>query len=553
MQQTHRWTLRKSRWTLWGSLLGHLTFFCFVNGCATTPFGQAITHYAKKTAVTDAAARHTSVSPYYRFNAVLLSDLDDAIACTDVPTQRKLTAAVLRGANTLSQSSSANEIERMPITARQELGRLEPSHLTADNSPENQAYLCASMRESRTSRYTKDDMVLASITGASTDVVVLQHRFSTLANAALDCDLRDVDRLSPSALRLKLQALRDGVEELPDDRGRLERKVLYAWAAPLTARGIAKEEAKLPEKCRAKVEKTFDRVAIWRPSFYAGNALIKKYAPIIGMEWPKNRMYDDDYDRIGAVGLTSNGERIKVRIDPTRPTVYSYTTVAKINGQRFQQLNYVWWFAERPEMTQDDPVAGHIDGAMVRITLDANDHPMFIESSKNCGCSHEVFVSDNVESDARQFFGTPITGKHFAVEKSMPNKHDIVVLHTFDAMTNTGRPLVLSAAGYHEVYQLKFNATQAIGDLHVMQDRSYRILDYDNLDRLPLDGGIASMFGPDGLVHYAGRPEGILLSPSGMLSAGQPRKRGTQRVRWDDFLHDDPHLLENTLRIPPLN
>ncbi len=58
------------------------------------------------------------------------------------------------------------------------------------------------------------------------------------------------------------------------------------------------------------------------------------------------------------------------------------------------------------------------------------------------------------------------------------------------------------------------------------------------------------MFGADGLVHNAGRPVGYLLAPTGMLSAGQPRKRGTQRVRWDDYLFDDPHFLERTLRLP---
>jgi hypothetical protein len=103
------------------------------------------------------------------------------------------------------------------------------------------------------------------------------------------------------------------------------------------------------------------------------------------------------------------------------------------------------------------------------------------------------------------------------------------------------------------VCQIKFNAEESIQSMGIAEDRSYRIQDYNTLDRLPLREGIASMFGPDGLVHYAGRPEGFLLVPSGILSAGQPRKRGTQRIRWDDYLHDDPHLLEDTLRIPPLD
>ena len=327
---------------------------------------------------------------------------------------------------------------------------------------------------------------------------------------------------------------------------------MYAWAALLTSNGIAREEAKLLEKCVAKAGKKFDRVAVWRPAAYEGDALIARFAPVVALEWPEQRDYDDDYDRIGAVRLGGTQSHIDVHIDPTDPIVYSYTTVAKIQGHRLRQLNYVWWFAERPEMTRRDPVAGHVDGAMVRITIDDNDVPLFVESSLNCGCAHEVFVSNAMEDAARDVFGDPLTGKRFSVERPLCDKHDIVVIHAFKADSSIPGPLILSAAGYHEVCQVRFDGGRSIDDMDIAEEKTYHILDYGHLDRLPFHNRIGSMFGPDGLVHYAGRPEGLLLSPSGILSAGQPRKRGTQRIRWDDFLHDDPHLLESTLRIPPL-
>ncbi len=546
-------TQRFFRWAFQVSSLGCLATLWLSGGCATTQFGPAVARYAEKTAVTNAAARHTTVSPYYRFNSVLLSDLDDALKIADVRTQRKMAAAVLRGANLLSQTSSANEIERMPADSRAELGRLGASSCDCDDSPEGRTFGCAALRAPAKNKYAHEEAALKATAGASDETIALQHRFSNLANAALQSDLRDVDLLPPLELQAKLQNMRDGVEDLPDDRGRSERKVLYAWAAPLTTRGIAKEEAKLPKKCLEKVKKTFDRIAVWRSSGGSADALIDRYAPVIGIEWPESRDYDADYDRIGAVKLSADGQHLEVHVAPMEPAIYAYTTVAKINGHRFRQLNYVWWFSERPAMTPDDPETGHIDGAMIRITLDANDTPMFIESTKNCGCSHEVFVSKAVESAARRTYGTPLSGKRFSVEKHFPDKHDTVVIHTFDPETNAGHPLVLSAAGYHEVYQIKLDASESMKGLAVVENRTYRLLDYDSLDRLPLPGGIGSMFGPDGLVHNAGRPEGFLLAPSGILSAGQPRKRGTQRVRWDDFLHDDPRLLEKTLRLPPLD
>lgn len=539
--------------------VGCLTALWLSGGCAPTQFGQAIAYHAEKTSVTDAAARHTSISPYYRFNTALLSDLDDALECDNVRKQRKMTISVLRRANALSQASSANEIERMPARSREQLESLESSHGHSDEPPdlrpppEQRPFVRAALREPSGIRYTRDKMASSVIKGASEDAAVLTQRFSELADAALEIDLREVRWLPPSDLQRKLRDIREGVEAAPDDKKRSARKALYAWAAPLTAKGIEREESRLAQKCIAKVQKTFDRVAIWRPAEWNGAALIRRYAPIIGVEWPAKRNYDADLDRIGGVKLLAEGRRTKVRIDPTEPTVYSYATLAKIHGRRYRQVNYVWWFPERPKMTPDDPVAGHIDGAMLRITLDNNNEPMFVESSLNCGCIHEVFVSDRIESAAREAFGAPLNGKRFAVEKHLPDKHDLVVIHTFHAGSNAGHPLVLSAAGYHEVDQIRFDTSDSIHGLDIVEDRSYSISDYDELDRLPLGDGIASMFGPDGLVHYAGRPEGVLLAPSGILSAGQPRKRGTQRIRWDDFLHDDPRLLEKTLRIPPLD
>jgi hypothetical protein len=58
------------------------------------------------------------------------------------------------------------------------------------------------------------------------------------------------------------------------------------------------------------------------------------------------------------------------------------------------------------------------------------------------------------------------------------------------------------------------------------------------------------MFGSDGLVHNAGRKEGLLLAPTGMLSAGQPRQLGTMKIRMDAYDQDDPRLLEEGLRLP---
>ncbi|MFQ5415194.1 MAG: hypothetical protein ACE5E6_12125, partial [Phycisphaerae bacterium] len=381
---------------------------------------------------------------------------------------------------------------------------------------------------------------------------VLRTRYDHTASAALQRDLLDVERLPLERLRNKLRAYRRGVEPLPDERGRLTRTLALAWAAIPAWIGLEREEAKLRSKADAKVAKRFDRVAVWRSATQGRRDLLRRYAPTIAVEWPQDRGYPIDDDRIGTVRLAGGPGAVEVHIDPASPALYAYTWTAKIHGRRHRQLVYVWWFPERPEMTPRDPSAGRIDGGMLRITLDARDRPLIVESSLNCGCGHQVFVSAALEASARRAYGGPLPGKRFATEQHMRGKHDVIVIDTFDLPDDKTRPrpVIYVAAGYHEVCRVTFADPAQRDGVRVVADAAYALMDYRVLERLPLGDGVASMFGADGLVHGAGRPEGYLLAPTGILSAGQPRQRGTHRIRWDDFLFDDPHLLERTLRWP---
>ena len=484
-------------------------------GCGPHDFGQSVIDYAQQAAVTDAAARHLSTSAYYRFDTAILSDIDDAVSRppVDVDELREDLRTVLRDANELAVASTTNEIARMPPTVQDELAR---------------------------------------VAGVTPDVAAVQRHYVRQASAALQADLQELERLSRRQLLQRLEQIRMHVAPLADDQGRLVRRVLLAWGALPTAIGISREEARIAKKTRAKADKVFDRVAIDRPYAGSGDELVNRYAPVIAIEEPVARTYDDEDDRIGAVGLVEHAGGIAVRIDTSKPAVYGYRTQAKIGDRAYRQVNYVWWFPERPPMAGNDPVAGPIDGAMIRITLDDDDRPMICESSLNCGCGHVVFVSKELESAARRAFGPPLDHKRFSVERHVTGRRDAVVVGTFETPSAPTRPLVLSAAGYHEVCRVRFPSAEPAVSYTITQDTSYRLLDYDMLDRLPLGQRLGSMFGPDGLVHHAGRLEGYLLAPSGILSAGQPRKRGTQRIRWDDYMHDDPRLMEQLLRIPPL-
>ncbi|MEP0848743.1 MAG: hypothetical protein HRF50_18205 [Phycisphaerae bacterium] len=484
--------------------------FCLV-GCAPRAFQDALTLSVEQNRVVDAAARRADAAWFLRFDALLLSDLDDAIAAADTDAKRALAADVYRSAARLARDVTHREIDRLPAPARSALA--ERFHVKANPT-------------------------------------ALHERFDRDAAEALRRDLAAIETASAKSLQQKLLALRQSVSPLPDDRGRLGRQLMLCWAALPAWIGLENEEAKLRDKSDAMAARQLDHVALWRPVPRAGDDLLARFAPIIAVEWPDRRPYPEGNDRIGGVRLRRDGGAIVVVVDPTDPHVYAYNWVAKIHGRRYPQLVYVWWFPERPPMTANDPSAGHIDGGMLRLTLDSHQRPVIGEASLNCGCGHRVFVASALENAARHEFSEALPGNRFAIEQDTDRAHDVIVADTFDTPPENARPVVFQSAGYHEVCKLDFVDAARAAALRATEETSYRLVPYDVLDTLPLDGGVGSMFGPDGLVHDAGRRSGYLLAPTGILSAGQPRKRGTHRVRWDDYLFDDPHLLERTLRLP---
>jgi hypothetical protein len=255
-------------------------------------------------------------------------------------------------------------------------------------------------------------------------------------------------------------------------------------------------------------------------------------------------------DRFGQVYLAGTPDAVQVNVNTSMPRVYAYRSEAKVGGKRYPQLVYVWWFPERPAMSADDPVAGRVDGDTLRITLDSHGRPAVFEVVQGCGCGHLVYVAEAIEQRARARYGPPQAGKELSVERDVENKRDLIVSGTVAVAGGSGRPVIYVKAGYHAVSGLRWAEPAASRPAEVLEQGTYTLEAYDHLSHLPLGDGVASMFGPDGLVHNAGRKEGFLLAPTGMLSAGQPRQRGTQKIRWDAYSFDDPRLLERALRLP---
>ncbi len=340
--------------------------------------------------------------------ALLLSDLDDAVATSDDSTKRRAAAEVYRAAEQLARSVTHAEIDRLTPEARTALA----------------------------TRFKLD----ASATA-------LHERFNGAAEAALRQDLATIESAPAAALQRKLSALQRSVTPLPDDRGRLGRQLSLCWAAIPAWIGLENEEAKLRSKPESRAETKLDHIALWHPQPTPGDDLLGRFAPIIAVEWPEKRAYPEADDRIGSVRLHRAGRAIAVTIDTTEPRVYGYRWTAKIHGRRYQQLVYVWWFPARPEMVTNDLSAGRIDGGILRLTLDAQQRPIIGDSTLNCGCGHAMFVSKELERAARAEFGEPLRGNRFALEQDLDRKHDVIISDEFEAPPENARPVVFLSAG----------------------------------------------------------------------------------------------------------
>lgn len=479
-----------------------------MSGCAPHDFGHAIDYYAAQEGVRDASVRRCSAAWYLRFDAATLHQLDERVKA-DAPPTDSAAREVIDAAATIAKRTISGELDRLSEKARTALA---------------ERAVCASNPESLKLVATKQ------IDQASSN----EKTF-----------LRAV----PAKRRLnRLRELRRNVEPLPDDRARLSRQTLLLGLSAPAVMGVDAKERELRTAVRTRSARSLGPVALWTPPTGGPEETIIRNAPLIAVEWPSARDYPVDYDRIGRVALAGAREHIEVRVEPQVPTVYTYSSSALIHGQQFPQFEYVWWFSDRPAMTPDDVAAGHVDGGTLRLTLDSNGRPAIAEVILNCGCGHEVYVAEDVEAAALAEFGAPLANARFAVEKPKGDR-PILVAGTFSRGSPADHPVVVLSAGRHEPARVLV-ASDLASSAKTVESHTYDLRSYDELDRLALGDGVASMFGPDGLVHFAGRPEGFLLAPTGMLSAGQPRKRGTQRIRWDEYVFDDPELLVNTLRLP---
>ncbi len=486
-----------------------------IAGCAGPPsrFIDAVPWTARQQGVSEARAQEVAGFPCLRVNAELIDELDHVLATKDLEPAREGALRFLDHARGLSLEVSGLELERLDDRAWQGLAS---EHFAYEHPMD------PSLRLLLTEEYLHR-------TGLQYEL--LRRQITAAA--------------SMEEITAVLTPLRGAIQPSIKTRGR------FARAAPLALftlpSGIA--AAALGSQTHLIDDPPFDQAVRYTPAATAASAeqdLLLAYAPTLIQQIHPDAAYKPEIDRIGRVTLDDRG---RIAIDTAHPTVYAYTREVHLAGTMRTQLTYTWWFPKHPPLKKPiDAEAGPIEGVTLRVTLDRENQPALYETVFNCGCYHTIYPTASLARLAQEHHGPPLKGKRFSIEQSVPGHTDVIIGGLLEGQAHDGAVL-RSRAADHRVSTVRLSDEgNGRGELSV----PYELRPYADLERLRTPGGrVVSMFQDNGLVRGAARLEGLLFTPIGILSAGQPRQRGTQLIHFDQFDFDHPHTLEVLLRLPP--
>jgi hypothetical protein len=237
------------------------------------------------------------------------------------------------------------------------------------------------------------------------------------------------------------------------------------------------------------------------------------------------------------------------------PKVYAIFKKLPIDGHEHVQLTYTAWYPAHPRMKAIDLEQAEIDSCVLRITLDADNAPLFYETIAACGCFHKVFVERGVEEAAKQTFGAPEKDKKFSVERTVKDAIDWEVAGVVDEpREQPRRPVVFLKAGDHKVIGMGSAARLRVPP--TAENHPYDMTSYADLYTVKVDESAeqAAFFDMDngGKVRGAERKnEKFLMSFIGVDAAGQPRADDQIKMHFDESTWGDATIYSKYLRLPP--
>ena len=247
------------------------------------------------------------------------------------------------------------------------------------------------------------------------------------------------------------------------------------------------------------------------PDAQQRQGLLLHYAPIVMVADPQ------PWNLPGRVALDANGDPL---LSTREPVSYTWISWTRYRGQNLLQLNYQFWFSQRPKTGVFDGYGGELDGLIWRVTLKPDGRVLFYDSIHPCGCYHKVYpvdaelVAADIQGDKPVFYPQRVA----------------------DAFAE--RLALLLAPDTHYVVRITTPEERLPTD-------SYGFMEADTLRALPLpQGRHGSLFNGKGLVPVSKRGERFYLWPMGVPSAGAMRQPGEHAIAFKGRRHfDDPQLV----------
>ena len=301
-----------------------------------------------------------------------------------------------------------------------------------------------------------------------------------------------------------------------------------------------------------------DALGVPRPDDRQAIALLARHAPVIALA---GRTVDD---RIGTLQLDALGRSV---VDTSRPAVYGRISFMHWQGEIRVQLVYTAWFPRRPPAGRADLLAGHLDGIVLRLTLDADERIDMIDSIHPCGCWHQFIpVGDwQVQPAPAPREEWAFVARRLA---SVPAGHRVRIRVSAGAHMLEGIDSVERLQGIDQSAPIGSVTAASIATVAETPDTSlvassrpgagagtgaagqgpdhYTLLPDDGLRSLALpSGGRRSLYDPRGFVPGTDRAEAWLFWPMGIADAGAMRQWGHHATAFVGRRHfDDADLLE---------
>ena len=189
-----------------------------------------------------------------------------------------------------------------------------------------------------------------------------------------------------------------------------------------------------------------------------GDGLLAKYAPIILVEG-----YDKPYNRVGTptARFDKQGEE-EIFVDPAVPTYYTQIQEWKSETASYTNLIYrVHFERSKSNRKSADGGSGRNVGAIVVVTLNEENKPVFVNSVQTCGCFHAILPTtftpasaypDGWDTERYSVYGETLPGMMHYPEQFDAGIRPVMFLR--DGNHRTADLLVASITSVRAKYQL---------------------------------------------------------------------------------------------------